>query len=169
MESFVMRDAVSNDCDDIMKLIVNLAVFENEPESRVKITKEELIRDGFSEKKWFRCLIGEVISTGESGQEITTMIGYALFFPTYSTWNGRTIKIEDLYIEPAFRGKGYGTQMLKRVNEIALSEGCSRVHWNVLDWNKNAIEFYKRLGAEYSEEWRVCTLHHPEMIGLSKK
>ena len=165
---FTIRDALPEDCERIIELFVQLAVYENEPPSRVRIGKEELIRDGFqssSERghhKWFECLVAEI--TKQDGTKI--LIGYALFFPTYSTWDGRTVKIEDLYIEPEYRGKGYGTQLLKSVNGFALKRGCARVHWNVLDWNKSAIDFYKKLGAEYSEEWRVCILHRPEMNQL---
>lgn len=172
MDGLTIREAGPEDCDRIIELIVQLAVYEKEDPSRVRITKEELIRDGFqaSGHKWFECLVGEVAKTtseGVSGEK--TVIGYALFFHTYSTWNGRTIKIEDLYVEPAYRGKGYGTQLLKSVNEIALQRGCARVHWNVLEWNKPAIDFYKKLGAEYSDEWRMCILHRPEMDQLNTK
>ena len=165
---FWIREARPEDCERIIELFVQLAVYEKEPPSRVRIGKEELIRDGFqsSGHKWFKCLVGEM---KKNNDDTKTIIGYALYFPTYSTWNGRTIKIEDLYVEPEHRGKGYGTQLLKTVNELALKQGCVRVHWNVLDWNKDAIEFYKKLGAEYSEEWRVCTLHQPEMDKFQMK
>lgn len=170
---FIVREAYADDCEGIIRLITELAVYEKEKPSRVKINAQTLIRDGFADpqSKWFRCLVGTVVESSELkySAKSTKIIGYALFFPTYSTWNGRTIKIEDLYIQPNYRGKGYGTRLLKKVNEIAISEGCARVHWCVLDWNQPAIDYYKSLGAEYSQEWRVCTLHLPEMKALDNK
>ena len=157
---FNIRVAEPSDCQSIVDLIIELAVFEKELPSRVKITKETLLRDGFGEKKWFNCLLAEI--QDDDGKKMT--IGYALYFPTYSTWNGRTIKVEDLYIKQQYRGKGYGTALLKEVARLALADGCSRVHWCVLDWNEPAIKYYKSIGAEYQPEWRVCTLHHENML-----
>ena len=167
MEEFSIRDATSADCSDIVRFIIELAVYEKEPESRVKITKEQLIRDGFeSEKPWFNCVVAEIKSPDAHKAKV---IGFALYFPTYSTWNGPTIKIEDLYIQPDYRRKGYGMRLIKRVTEIALSQNCVRLHWNVLDWNKQAIDMYTKIGGDIQPEWKVCVLHEPEMKLLMER
>lgn len=184
MAGFCVRDATPGDCQTIVDMIVELAVYEKEKPSRVKITKDTLIRDGFGEKRWFRCLVAEIqdVSTlnnenqktvtetqnGEVSTNEKTLVGYTLFFPTYSTWNGRTMKLEDLYVKPDYRGKGCGSALLKEVTRLALAEDCIRVHWCVLDWNQPAIDYYKYIGAEYQPQWRTCSLHHSDMLAFVK-
>lgn len=163
LSGFTIRAAKPNDCQDIVDLSVELAVYEKEDPSRVKINKETLMRDGFGDKPWFRCLIAEFQDSSVSTNE-KIVVGYALFFPTYSTWDGRTMKIEDLYIKPDYRGKGYGSALLKEVTRLALEDDCQRVHWLVLDWNQTAIDFYRKIGADYQPEWRQCTLHRHGML-----
>jgi len=137
METLNIRPAVKEDCSKIRTLIQELADYEKMPDGP-KITAEDLVRDGFGEKKYFHVNLAEVNSE---------MIGFCLFFYTYSTWEGRAVYMEDLYVQPDFRGKGIGTKLWKSCVASALETGCSRCNFQVLDWNKPSIEFYKKHGA----------------------
>ena len=113
--SVTIRLATESDVGEIRRLIVGLALYEKEPASTVEVTEDELRRDGFGERPVFRCLLAEVDSVA---------IGFALFFYNYSTWQGRCIYLEDLYVEESARGTGTGTLLLKTVAAIAHAEGC---------------------------------------------
>ncbi len=85
--------------------------------------------------------------------------GFAVYFRNFSTFLGRAgIYLEDLYVEPAFRGKGIGTALLRELAGIAVDRGYRRLNWAVLDWNRSAIEFYRRMGAVLLDDWRICRL-----------
>ena len=141
-----LRNARPDDLELMLELIRDLAVYEREPDA-VKIGVEQLARDGFPEpggERYFECLIAEV-----DGQPA----GLAIYFPVYSTWRGRCIHLEDLFVRPQFRGVGVGKLLLTRVAAIAVERGCAKLFWHVLDWNHPAITFYKSLGAEAMDEW----------------
>jgi GNAT superfamily N-acetyltransferase len=146
-----IRAATSADAALILEFVRDLAIYEREPHA-VKIGAEQLQRDGFPEdggERYFECLIAE-----EEGQPA----GIALFFPVYSTWRGRCIHLEDLFVRPQFRGRGVGKALLIRVAAIAVERGCAKLFWHVLDWNEPAIEFYKSLGATVLVDWRRMQL-----------
>jgi GNAT superfamily N-acetyltransferase len=112
----------------------------------VEATEAGLLRDGFGPNPFYYCLIAE-----QEGRPA----GFALYFFNYSTWVGRPgIYLEDIYVEPEFRGLGIGKALLKRVAAIAVENNCRRFQWEVLDWNTSAIEFYRAMGAEFLDEWR---------------
>jgi GNAT superfamily N-acetyltransferase len=141
-----IRAATSADAALILDFVRDLAVYEREPDA-VKIGAGQLRRDGFPTdggERYFDCLIAE-----EDGQAA----GIALFFPVYSTWRGRCLHLEDLFVRPQFRGRGVGKALLVRVAAIAVERGCAKLFWHVLDWNEPAIEFYKSLGATPLGEW----------------
>ncbi|CAK6953703.1 diamine acetyltransferase 2b [Scomber scombrus] len=100
--NFKVRPAAAEDCKDISRMIMELAVYENMPD-QVKISHKELERDGFCQNPFFGCLVAEVPEEHKS-KEGFTVIGYALYFYTYSTWMGRSVYLEDLYVMPEFRG-----------------------------------------------------------------
>jgi len=129
-------------------MIRELAEFEHELEW-VTITEEDLAQDGFGDNPKFRAWIAEW-----DGQAA----GYALVFGYYSTWAGRALFLEDLFVRESFRGRGVGKALLAAVARIAVEEKCYGVHWEVLDWNERAIEFYKALGAEFRDKWRPVML-----------
>ena len=88
-----------------------------------------------------------------------TVVGFALYFMTFSTFLGRPgIYLEDIFVEPEYRGRGFGRALLKRIASIAVERRCGRVEWSVLTWNQPSIDFYLRLGAEAMEEWRTFRL-----------
>jgi GNAT superfamily N-acetyltransferase len=141
-----IRAATADDAALILQFVRELAEYEREPDA-VKLTEAELLRDGFpgaGDERYFEAIIAE-----EDGDAA----GLALFFPVYSTWRGRAIHLEDLFVRPRFRGRGIGKALLTRVAALAVDRGCRMLFWHVLDWNTPAIEFYRTLGAEPLVEW----------------
>ncbi|XP_031755509.1 diamine acetyltransferase 2-like [Xenopus tropicalis] len=107
----------------------------------------DLHRDGFGATPWFRCIVAEVPEK-ERAETGAPFAGYALFANSYSSWTGRTLHLEDLYVSPHFRGRGLGRLLMKKVAQEALRSGCSQIHLTVLKWNDPAIQLYRSLGAE---------------------
>lgn len=140
-----IRPATAADVPLILALIHELAVYEREPDA-VHATEASLLRDGFGPDPRFRCLVAE---------RDAVPAGFALFFNSYSTWEGRHgIYLEDLFVRPAFRGHGIGKALLAHLAGVAVAEDCGRLEWSVLDWNQPAIDFYHRIGAHMKTEWR---------------
>jgi GNAT superfamily N-acetyltransferase len=140
-----IRTATAADAAQILAFIRALAAYEREPDA-VTATVADLLRDGFGPNPFYFCLIAE--SDGQPA-------GFALYFFNYSTWKGRPgLYLEDIFVEPAFRGRGIGRALLERVAAIAVEKNCPRLQWEVLDWNTPAIEFYRAMGAEFLDEWR---------------
>ena len=140
-----IRPATPADAPLILSFIRHLAEYEREPHA-VVMTEGQLLRDGFGSERYFECLIAE--SDGQPA-------GFALFFPIFSTWKGRSIHLEDLFVLPEFRKSGIGKALLRRVAAIAVERGCARLQWDVLEWNKLALDFYRALGAMTLDEWRI--------------
>jgi len=144
-----IRAANVNDVALLKALICELAEYER-ARDQVVITEVDLVRDGFGPQPKFRALIAEW-----EGQAA----GYALFFGFYSTWKGRPgLFLEDLFVREPFRGKGIGKALLAKVAGIAQRENCYGMRWEVLDWNQPAIDFYKRLGATFLDQWKSVLL-----------
>jgi len=146
-----IRAAGAEDASLILEFVRDLAEYERAPDA-VKVTEAELMRDGFpgaAGERYFEAIIAE-----EDGE----IAGFALFFPVYSTWRGRAMHLEDLFVRPKFRGRGIGKALLTNVAALALERGCVLLYWHVLDWNTPAIDFYKTLGAEPLEEWKRMRL-----------
>jgi GNAT superfamily N-acetyltransferase len=144
-----IRPASVRDAPLLSALICELAEYERERE-QVVMTEADLARDGFGPHPKFRALIAEW--NGQSA-------GYALFFGFYSTWEGRPgLFLEDLFVRQDFRAKGIGKALLATVAAIAQRENCYGIRWEVLDWNQPAIDFYKRLGARFLDQWKSVLL-----------
>ena len=150
METPKIRKANSSDVKDIIRLLVELAVYEKEPDA-VKVTEEELIRDGFGSNPRYECFLAEFNSE---------VVGLAFFTPRYSTWVGDTLHLEDLVVTKKMRGKGIGTLLYREFLLEAKQRGVKRVEWSVLDWNKTAIDFYKKSGAivDGLEQWKIVRM-----------
>ena len=150
MEIPKIRKANSSDVKDIIRLLVELAVYEKEPDA-VKVTEEELIKDGFGSNPRYECLLAEFNSE---------VVGLAFFTPRYSTWVGDTLHLEDLVVTEKMRGKGIGTLLYREFLLVAKERGVKRVEWSVLDWNKTAIDFYKKSGAivDGLEQWKIVRM-----------
>jgi GNAT superfamily N-acetyltransferase len=155
-----IRAASPEDAPILKTLIEELAEYERLSDS-VIVTEEDLRRDAFGAQPKFRALIAEWDSQPA---------GYAVFFPVYSTFQGRgALFLEDLFVRNSFRGKGIGKALLARVAKIASEESCKSVHWEVLDWNQSAIDFYKSLGAKFREGWRSVFISDEPFKKLAEK
>ena len=156
MEKFMIRPATVVDVPVILELIRALATYERAP-NEVSATEEGLRDVLFGAKP-----AAEVLLAFEN----ETAVGFAVFFHNFSTWLGLPgIYLEDLFVKPEHRGKGYGRALLIELAKIARGRGCGRLEWAVLDWNEPAIQFYRKLGAKPMDEWTVFRLTRD---GISK-
>lgn len=144
-ERLNFRSAERKDIPLILQFIKELADYEN--------MLNEVVADEETLETWiFDKQKAEVIFAVENEKEV----GFALFFHNFSTFLGRAgLYLEDLYVRPEFRGKGYGKAILKKLAAIAVERGCGRLEWWCLDWNKPSIDFYLSLGAEPMSDWTV--------------
>ena len=141
-----IRPAKIQEVGEVLHLIQDLATYEKAPE-QVEAIEEDLLNTIFASDPRVFCDLVEV-----DGQ----IAGMAIWFLNYSTWQAKHgIYLEDLFIKPEYRGRGYGKALLKHLAKICDEKGYGRLQWWVLDWNSPAIEFYKSLGAEAMDEWTV--------------
>ena len=146
---FEIRPAHVEDVPTILELIRDLATYERAP-NQVTATEEQLVDVLFGERP-----AAEVLLAFE-GQ---SPVGFAVYFYNFSTWLGRPgLYLEDLFVKPDKRGKGYGRTLLVELAKIARDRECGRMEWAVLDWNEPAIKFYRALGAKAMDEWTVFRL-----------
>jgi GNAT superfamily N-acetyltransferase len=146
---FQIRTARVEDVSIILELIRDLATYERAPDE-VIATEEHLVDVLFGKRP-----AAEVLLAFEGNSPV----GFALFFHNFSTWLGRPgLYLEDLFVKPEKRGKGYGRALLVELAKIAMERGCGRMEWAVLDWNEPAIKFYRALGATPMDEWTVFRL-----------
>ena len=152
------RYATKTDVPLILQFIRDLAKYEK-MENEVVTTEEILTEWIFDNKK------AEVIFALDGEKEV----GFALFFHNFSTFLGRAgLYLEDLYVKPEYRGRGYGKGLLKTLAGIALERGCGRLEWSCLDWNKPSIDFYLSLGAVPMDEWTVYRVTGDTLKTLAK-
>jgi GNAT superfamily N-acetyltransferase len=153
-----IRQATPADVPAILNFIRELAAYEREPDA-VFATEGDLLRDGWGSTPRFTALMADF-----DGQPV----GFALFFTSYSTWRGHHgIRLEDLYVTPALRGRGIGKALLASVARIAVEQGCPRLEWDVLEWNAPAIAVYERVGARILSEWRIMRMQGDELAALA--
>jgi GNAT superfamily N-acetyltransferase len=149
ISDLVIRPATAADVPVILELIRELAAYERAP-NEVTATQEQLVDVLFGPRP-----AAEVLLAFEE----ETPVGFAVFFHNFSTWLGRSgLYLEDLFVRPEQRGKGYGRALLVHLAKIAHERGCGRMEWAVLDWNEPAIQFYKKIGAAPLDEWTVFRL-----------
>jgi GNAT superfamily N-acetyltransferase len=157
--SFEIRPARVEDVPVILGLIRELATYERAPDE-VTATEEQLVDVLFGEKP-----VAEVLLAFEG----KSPVGFAVFFHNFSTWLGRPgLYLEDLFVKPEKRGKGYGRALLVDLAKIARDRGCGRMEWAVLNWNDPAIQFYRKLGAKPLDEWTVFRLTRDGIAELAK-
>ena len=145
MGNILIRYATEKDTRLILNFIKELAEYEKMLNEVV--ATEELLKEWLFEKK-----SAEVIFALEGEVEV----GFALFFHNFSTFLGRAgLYLEDLYVKPEYRGKGYGKGLLRTLAQIAVERGCGRFEWSCLDWNKPSIDFYLSLDAKPMDEWTI--------------
>ena len=160
IEGFIIRDADKKDCGLILSFIKELADYEKLLHE-VEATEETLAQSLFSAEPCAKAIIGEF-----EGQPV----GYALFFTNFSTFTGRPgIYLEDLYVSPNMRGKGFGKSLLAYLAKLAQEKNYTRVEWSVLDWNEPSIQFYRSIGAIPMDGWTVQRLHGQALKNFAKE
>ena len=152
------RFATENDCAVILSFIRGLAEYEKMTDQVV--ATEELLREWiFAKRK------AEVLFVCDDGKEV----GFALFFHNFSTFLGRAgIYLEDLFVLPEYRGRGYGKALLKELAQITVERGCGRLEWACLDWNQPSIDFYRSLGAVPMDEWTTYRMTGDTLLEMAK-
>ena len=155
---FHIRPARVDDVSVILQLIRDLATYERAPDE-VTATEEQLVDVLFGERPAAEVLLAF---------EAESAVGFAVYFYNFSTWLGRAgLYLEDLFVKPEKRGKGYGRALLVELAKIARDRGCGRMEWAVLNWNEPAIKFYQTLGARPMNEWTVFRLTRDEIAKLA--
>lgn len=158
METCTFRTAEKEDAALILQFIKELAEYEHMSDDVV--APEALLEEWIFEKGKT-----EVIFALEDGVEV----GFALFFHNFSTFLGRAgIYLEDLFVKPAYRGKGYGKALLKKLAQTAVERGCGRLEWSCLNWNQPSIDFYLSVGAVPMKDWTVYRLTGDTLTGLAE-
>ena len=157
---FSVRPAEPADVTHIHSMIVELAVFEKL--EHMVVATEELLHEGlFGTRPACEAIVGE-----ENGE----VVAFALFFHNFSTFlTKKGLYLEDLYVRQSHRGKGYGTQLLSKLAQLAVERNCGRFEWSVLDWNEPAIGFYQTMGAEILPEWRICRVTGEALDHLARR
>ena len=156
---FVIREANSSDINLIFDFICDLADYEK---LRHDVTATaEILHESIFVKKQAEVLIAELDGLP---------VGFALYFHNFSTFKGKAcLYLEDIFIKPQYRGKGYGKAIFNRLAQIAVERGCDRFDWAVLDWNEPSINFYKSLGAFPMDEWTVFRLTGDALKSVAKE
>jgi len=157
--NFNIRKGIKEDMPLVYGLIQELALYENEPEA-VKISVEDLEKDGFKENPEFEVFVAEFENK---------IIGMALFYKRYSTWEGRSLHLEDLIVNKEYRGQGIGKALYTEVMKVAYEHDIARVEWEVIDWNKSAIDFYLSTGATMIENWNLCQMTRGSLKSFLEK
>lgn len=157
--NFIIRKATVDDVDIIYNFIKELAAFEDM--SDLMVATPEGLKKSIFDEGYANVIIG---------MEGDTPVGFALYFFNYSTFEGRPgLYLEDLFINEAYRGKGYGIAMLKKLAQIAVEKDCKRFEWVCLDWNQPAIDLYKSLGAVPKDEWIIFRVDGETLIDMGQK
>ena len=153
-----IRKGTPTDLPEVLELIRELALFERAPEE-VTNTLEQLEKDGFGEKPSYQLLVATVDNQ---------VVGMALYFIKYSTWKGKGIYLDDLIVTEKFRGRGIGKRLFDAVVKEAAEINAKQLHWQVLDWNTPAIDFYKKYEAKLEGEWIDCKLDADQIRNFGK-
>lgn len=148
MQEVTIRKGTKDDLPQVFALINELAVFEKAPHE-VTNSVERMEREGFGEKPAFEFFVAEVENE---------IVGISLYYFSYSTWKGRSLYIDDLIVTERMRHRGIGNRLFQETLNVARQENCGKIHWQVLDWNTPAIDYYRKVGASFDGEWINCAI-----------
>ncbi|GAB4297192.1 MAG: GNAT family N-acetyltransferase [Marinilabiliales bacterium] len=151
-----IRKAVKEDVPAILKLIKELAIYEKAP-GEVTNTIEDLEKDGFSENPLYYVIVAEIDNE---------IVGMSFYFFSYSTWKGKCLYLDDIVVTEKYRGKGIGKILFEETIKVAKSSGAKKMHWQVLEWNEPAINFYKKYNTHFDGEWLNCKLSEKQLKDL---
>jgi GNAT superfamily N-acetyltransferase len=149
-----IRKAEKADMQAVLDLIKELALFERAP-GEVTNTVEKMLEDGFGKKPVFYCDVAEVNNV---------IRGIAVYFIKYSTWKGKCVYLDDIVVTESYRKQGIGRLLFENVMRFAKEINAEQLHWQVLDWNTPAIEFYKKYNASFDDEWVNCRLSRQQLM-----
>ncbi len=152
----IIRKGTKTDIPSVLNLIRELALFEKAPQE-VTNNEEDMEQDGFGENPVFRMLVAE-----KQGK----VVGMAIYFIKYSTWKGKGVYLDDIVVNENFRGEGIGKLLLDEVIRDCKSLGAKQLHWQVLDWNDPAINFYKKYHSSFDSEWINCKLNEEQIMNF---
>jgi len=154
--NITIRKGVKSDVPEVLNLIKELALYEKAPQE-VTNTEADMLRDGFGPNPVFQLLVAE---------SENLVIGMAIYFIKYSTWKGKGVYLDDIVVGESFRGKGVGGKLFDAVIEACKTAGAKQLHWQVLDWNEPAINFYKKYNASFDAEWVNCKLTGEQILNF---
>jgi ribosomal protein S18 acetylase RimI-like enzyme len=143
MPDIIIREARAEDCEAMLDLIRELAVYERAP-GEVTVSPEHFLESGFGANPVWWAWVAET-----DGK----VVAFALYYIRYSTWKGQRMYLEDIIVNEPWRGRGIGSRLMDKLIEVAKQKGFSGIMWQVLGWNEPAINFYRRYNAEFDDEW----------------
>ena len=143
-----IRRAIKEDCQAMLTLIKELAVYENAPDE-VTVNFDHFVESGFGANPVYWAFVAEVNNL---------VVGFALYYIRYSTWKGKRLYLEDIVITESMRGNGLGKTLFDAVVQAAKESNCTGMMWQVLDWNTSAVGFYRKYGTRFDDEWLNCNL-----------
>ncbi|CAB4336632.1 MAG: GNAT family N-acetyltransferase [Actinobacteria bacterium] len=172
--SIVVREATPQDVSHMHDMILELAIYEKDPDA-VVATEEDLLHALFGGTRHFESKAATpsgspgVFAFVIDSPDGTGLAGMAIWMLNYSTWEGKHgVYLEDLYVREQFRGKGFGKALLVKLAQVCTDNGYTRFQWWVLDWNQPAIDVYRAMGAQPMDEWTVYRVSGPALTELSK-